>query len=275
MSEGDVVYRDLAYFNGPLSPAVNAALFTTCGASIATLFEANALIPLSVVLLKNWWIRCRLSVGAAMLGCTTCLCDFAFNEYVSFGNYNWIGPYSHEMTHSLALAGGSLARLIELTRRRPLIGAALAGLLAGLAALTKVEIGVATFAGAGVWFAVRAVASWRWASEAEGVECKAASKSCRWIAGEFGLFALCAAVPASLSQILLSRWLSFGDALVATCGSWLHAIDPAVRESRFYRLVTGTADVGESAFLIPSALPPAGRILGGLCVYDVGMAPGG
>jgi len=44
IGEGDVLYRDLAYFNGPLSPYWNAAMFGLFGASYRTLILVNLAI---------------------------------------------------------------------------------------------------------------------------------------------------------------------------------------------------------------------------------------
>jgi hypothetical protein len=44
LSEGDVLYRDLAYFTGPLSPYWNALVFRVFGASLRALVAANLVV---------------------------------------------------------------------------------------------------------------------------------------------------------------------------------------------------------------------------------------
>src|SRR3989304_1843952 len=44
ITEGDGLYRDIAYFNGPLSPYVNALWFMLFGVSLRTLVIANLCI---------------------------------------------------------------------------------------------------------------------------------------------------------------------------------------------------------------------------------------
>src|SRR5580765_6690871 len=44
LSEGEVLYRDINYFNGPFSPYFNAAMFKLFGASLRTLKLTNLLI---------------------------------------------------------------------------------------------------------------------------------------------------------------------------------------------------------------------------------------
>src|SRR5690348_4495224 len=44
LGAGDVLYRDINYFNGPLSPYFNAAIFRVFGVSIRTLKLTNVII---------------------------------------------------------------------------------------------------------------------------------------------------------------------------------------------------------------------------------------
>src|SRR5258705_3383483 len=44
LAEGDVLYRDVAYFTGPLSPYFNAAVFRIFGASFLALVIANLVV---------------------------------------------------------------------------------------------------------------------------------------------------------------------------------------------------------------------------------------
>src|SRR5205085_4695112 len=44
LSQGKVLYRDIAYFNGPLSAYFNSFLFRTLGVSLLTLVVANIAI---------------------------------------------------------------------------------------------------------------------------------------------------------------------------------------------------------------------------------------
>ena len=44
LAEGDVLHRDVVYVSGPLSPYWNALWFRVFGASLDTLFVANAIV---------------------------------------------------------------------------------------------------------------------------------------------------------------------------------------------------------------------------------------
>ena len=51
LSEGDVLYTDIAYFNGPISPYFNAMMFHWFGASLTTLVMTNVVLLLGLVTL--------------------------------------------------------------------------------------------------------------------------------------------------------------------------------------------------------------------------------
>lgn len=162
LGAGDVLYRDLAYFNGPLSPYLNALWFALGGASLRTLLIANVGITCVTGLLL--WRVLRRAGGpvAAGLGLLFFLPVFACGHFPGIGNYNFLSPYSHELTHGLALALGALLAIVGWrppesppTEARPTSSARrlwLAGALVGLAFLTKPEIFVAAVAGVGVAF---------------------------------------------------------------------------------------------------------------------------
>ncbi|MBI5431491.1 MAG: hypothetical protein HZA52_01540 [Planctomycetes bacterium] len=183
LAEGDVLYRDLAWFNGPLSPYVNALAFELGGASLRTLFVANLAVLAGVVAVV-WGVRARASTPlAATAACLVVLALCGFGQLVGIGNYNFIAPYSHETTHGLLLGLAALAcfergaaRGAERVAGRPdergaeragerteRIAWLLGGLCVGLAWLTKPELALAVTAAAAVRLALardRATTAW-------------------------------------------------------------------------------------------------------------------
>jgi hypothetical protein len=151
LSEGDVLYRDVAYLHGPLSQYVNALLFRLLGVGFWTLAWFNlATTALLVVLLYRLFERLG-GVLSATVASLLFLSVFAFGQPLAIGNYNYVTPYVHEITHGavLALAGiWALARLDE-TGRAAWAGAA--GLFLGLAFLTKAETFAASLVADGVF----------------------------------------------------------------------------------------------------------------------------
>src|SRR5580765_937542 len=53
LAEGDVLYRDVAYFTGPLSPYLNAALFRVFGTSLLALVLLNLLVLAGIAALLH------------------------------------------------------------------------------------------------------------------------------------------------------------------------------------------------------------------------------
>src|SRR5262249_33637644 len=77
------------------------------------------------------------------VGCIVLLVLFAFSQFISIGNYNFITPYSHECTHGIALSLLGIWCLGIYLERKTLLPVAVAGLALGLVFLTSVEMFVA------------------------------------------------------------------------------------------------------------------------------------
>jgi hypothetical protein len=140
MIQGRHLYVDIAYFNGPLSQYFNAAMFAIFGTSVHTLMLVNGAIVLAVIAMV-FRLICRLSGSlTATVACVVFVMNFAFSRYIGIGNYNWICPYTHEVTHGVALSLGMVLALDSFLRsgRGRWLGIA-SGLL-GLVFLTKAEI---------------------------------------------------------------------------------------------------------------------------------------
>jgi len=143
LAEGEVLYRDIAYFHGPLSSYLHAGVMRLWGTSLLSLVVFNLLL-LGALL----WLLYRLlsdlgSRFAATAGCLLFVGIFAFGQYLRIGNYNYICPYTYEITHGLILALAAIYCFDRHRRRASTGQLVLAGVLLGLVFLTKVEIFVA------------------------------------------------------------------------------------------------------------------------------------
>ncbi len=143
LAEGEVLYRDIAYFHGPLSSYLHAGVMRLWGTSLLSLVVFNLLL-LGVLL---WLLYHLLSdLGSRFSATASCLLFvgiFAFGQYLRIGNYNYICPYTYEITHGVILALAAIF-CFERHRRQTSKGQlVLAGVLLGLVFLTKVEIFVA------------------------------------------------------------------------------------------------------------------------------------
>ena len=250
LAGGKTLYSDIAYFNGPLSPYVNALWFRLFGESLRTLAICNTVILAGLVCLLYRILSDlsdRLSATAACLVFVTC---FACVQIDRTGNYNYVCPYSHEMTHGITLAMLAVSCLFAYHRHRRLRWIAGAGLSLGLLFLTKVEVFASTALALMVGMGLTV-----WLERPSGRRLAALGAS---LVGP-------ALVPPLAAFLLLCSALPASQALEGVLGFWLLALNQDVASMRFYRWVMGTLDPGESvrnilnwtlwyaAILVPSA----------------------
>ena len=231
LTEGEVLYRDIAYFNGPLSPYVNALWFRLFGASLRTLVVCNGLLLLVLVaLLYSLLVRLSDRLGAAV-ACLVFATLFAFSRIDAIGNDNYLTPYSHEVTHGLLL---SLLALYGLSRyrRRPVPWAAASGFALGLVWLTKAEV----FAAASAALAVGLALTW-WSER----------RSARAAAAEAASFAAAALLPPLLALALLSLAMPGREAFTGVLGSWSWVLESELTGQYFYRATLGVLDLEASS----------------------------
>lgn len=152
IAAGQHLYLDLAHYSGPLSSYLNGMWFRWAGTSLHSLLALNFFWWL----LLFWLLRKTLAqmAGPLAVGCAMSffIMIFSFGQYVGIGNYNYLAPYAHELTHGLLLSLGALVladRWMESGRVRD---AGWAGVCLGLSFLTKPEVSLPGFVavGAGV-----------------------------------------------------------------------------------------------------------------------------
>jgi hypothetical protein len=242
LAEGDELYTDIAWFNGPLSQHWNALLFRAFGPGLSVLVSSNVLVLVTCLGMLYGLIH-RLSdrLTATVAG-MVCLLVFAFGQYVGIGNYNWITPYSHELTHGLALSLGVLVALERWRRTGSSVFAVLGGVALGLCFLTKVETFLAGAAAGAVMMtpAIRA-------------------REVRALGAFFGA----ALIPIVASALLLGA--------LETLGAWPSVLAGGVAELPFYQAGAGLDQprarlvemlVWSGFWLAALALPLAGGWLG-------------
>jgi len=226
LAAGERLGTDVLYFHGPLSQHLNALLFRVFGVSFSTLIGANLLL---VVLLT--WILARLVRRASdrltgWVAAAAFLCLFAFAQYVMVGNYNFLAPYTHEATHGLLFGAGMVLLIGRFLRRGCRRSAAAAGLLLGLALLTKVEAAVAALAVAAAAVFVAALRAEDRGRRLRGLlPCAAA-----------------AVVPSLLFFLWFLTYLPPGEAARATAAGFL-ALGGGVTRFAFHRHVLGIDDL--------------------------------
>ncbi|MGH7177556.1 MAG: glycosyltransferase family 39 protein, partial [Tepidisphaeraceae bacterium] len=230
LSEGDVLYRDIEYFNGPLSPYLDALLFCAFGVGLRTLVWFNVLnIALITALIYHLVGRCT-DRWAATTGAIVFLTLFAFAQFGGVGNYNYVCPSSYELTHGIALSLAALACVGAYARSGGAGWAAGAGGLLGLVFLTKAEVFLAALAAVGAAMLICARFSRRWR--------------------HLLLMGAVAILPPLVALILLLRNLSLPEALDGLAGSWKWIGDRNLTGLPFFRRISGTRDLGQSLQVI-------------------------
>jgi len=231
LSKGLTLYGDLAYFNGPLSPTVNAAWFRLTGPSLRALVLLNLVVVAAIVVMLYGLLRSLAGRFVASAGSLSFLVFFAFAQFMPGGSYNYLAPYSHEATHGIALSLAALRCLgahLRSGRRR---WALAAGVAAGLAFLTKAEFPIALVPAVGVGLLLHHLL---------------ARTPGRRVVPIAALAAAGFLLPPALAFAWLSSRLPAGEALRGVAGAWNYLFDERLHALRFYQDVRGTLDVGES-----------------------------
>lgn len=219
--EGEVLYRDLAWFNGPLSAYWNALWFRLAGVGFGTLIVVNAaLVAAFTVLVHRVLVRHSTRL-AALVGTLFFLITFAFGQTSGIGNYNFFAPYSHEAVHGLLLALAAFAVLDAGERDARSGRAGAAGFLLGLAFLTKPEPFAAGLAGAVVALALGGGA------RGTGVR-------------RIACFVVGLALPPLVAWVLLATAMPAGEAARGVLGAWPAVLSGEVARLPFYRGLLGT-----------------------------------
>jgi hypothetical protein len=227
LSLGDRLYHDIAYFNGPLSPYLNSWIFRAFSPGILSLSLVNAGILACMTALLFRLLRRASDEWTATWSCLLFLSVFAFQLFQP-GPFNYIAPYSHEMTHGLLLCLLGLT-CVEFYREvggfRWVLGA---GAAVGLTLLTKPEVALASMAVLlGIWLSAR---------ERGGSGGRALLHISVCALGALGVL--------GLAYLLLTRALSAPDALSGLMAPWAMMTDADVTALPFYRTSLGLDDIG-------------------------------
>jgi hypothetical protein len=241
LAEGDVLYRDIAYFNGPLSPYVNAAWFRWLGPSLRNLVALNLIVTLGTAGTLYALLSRIAGRGGAVAGTLAFVFAFAFNHVEAVGNDTFVTPYSHEATHGMLL---SLVALLLLTRRNAWSIAG-CGLACGLVFLTKAEIFLA--------LAPAVVAA---------LFLGRRTHRHRGYARDGTLLLAAALVPILVAVALLARALPLAEAIRGTLGSWTAIFKPEVSGLYYYRDAMGLVGIDQNLMVIL-------RWSGGYLVYAI------
>ena len=251
LAEGAVLYRDIAWFNGPLSAYWNTLLFELFGPGLRILVLVNLVAVMALVAILHGLLRRTAGRLSAFVGVGLFLALFAFNRIDAIGNDNYLTPYSHELTHGLIL---SLAALLAFAhhREKPVRAALVCGVLLGLVALTKAEVFIAAAGGILVAFLLDAPA--------------------RKLSVAAALLVATAA-PLLVSFALLQLAMSPAAALQGTLGAWPALFGSGVAGQHFYGVTLGLIGLGENLMRLLSWGLAWGLVIGATVGLSLWLRP--
>ena len=229
VSQGDRLYAELAHFSGPLSVAWHALLFSLFGTSLVVVKVSNAIVTAFIAsLVYGLALRFSDRWGAAAAS-VFFVAVVAFGQFQPIGNYDYLTPYAHELTHGIAL---SLLGLWLFVRGGPYVPLA-CGVIVGLVSLTKIEVFTAFAAALGLGFVLRTVCSdvERSARELGGLAC-----------GFLGTLVL--------GWFFLVLHADVASASAGLLDPWRNVVTSDVASQAFYRWVMGTLDLPASLMAI-------------------------
>ncbi|MFU2208454.1 hypothetical protein [Solidesulfovibrio sp. C21] len=228
LAQGRVLYRDVASFNGPLSPYCNALVFALFSPTRTTLLATN-LAVLAATLLFLWkTVRALAGPWAALAALAYFLATTGCNMVTPLANYSSVAPYSHEITHAMLLLYAGIWVLL-LFARAPSKGlGATLGLLVGGCLLTKPECALAGLIGLGGGMAAALAAS-------------GLPRRQKAVLAAFGIAG--AALPMALAVAALSTAMPAGEALANVTRMWRMLAMPEITHLPFFKVVTGLGDI--------------------------------
>jgi Dolichyl-phosphate-mannose-protein mannosyltransferase len=226
ITQGKVLYRDVASLFGPLSSYMNALWFRLFGVSLLTLAICNMSIFAATIFGIHRLVRLSTDRLTANVASFIAILLFGFNQYLEVGNYNFISPYSHESTHGLALSVGLLTSLHLAIAGRGRVFWAIAGLCFGCTFLTKPEIFLAAASAVVIGTGVVVIG--------------------RRNRGDFvlelPLFLASAGLPPLAFFSYFVAHMSAYEALKATCGAWAMLFGTGIPGNIFYLRSMGLAN---------------------------------
>jgi hypothetical protein len=139
MANGAKWLRDVDDLYGPLSRFIDAGLFKLFGPGIMVLAWANLVIYLGIVTLLYFLFKKAWGVLASLVSCGIFVAVFSFSQLTVTSNYNYIAPYSQQVTHGFFVSLLLIFALAEWIQKPNIKISFIAGLCWGLTAVLKPE----------------------------------------------------------------------------------------------------------------------------------------
>jgi len=226
-------------------------MFRLFGVGLHTLFVTNAVVAGVAAILLGRLVG-RIAGRWAALGAVGLFGSvFVFGHHTGVGNYNWIAPYAHELTHGTVFGLLSLDALSRRLEGRSRAWTVLAGLCLGATWLTKPEVALATSAAVIVLL---------------GLGARIAARRAVVTDAKCVLAGVC--VPLVAVWLVLLQSMGVAEALDVLSAPYRFALDAEVAALPFYRRGMGLDAPGER--LLEIALWTAA--IAGFCALLAGVS---
>ncbi len=238
MVRGEVPYRDFLWHFGPFSIYLNALAFTLFGPWLSTIFALNFFVFLALLAILFTLCRSVADRFGAALATSTAAIFFGFSSHVAAAGYNFMCPYSHELTHGLVLSAGAVLAASKFSETGRTGSLAMTGVLVGLSFLTKPEVFLAAVLGIALPLGVRTLT----AHERPILPYRVA------------LFAMAALAPLAVAFATLAAAMPWQDAVSALVAPHLAASSSAALALPFYRRGMGLDAPARGLLLMSASL---------------------
>ena len=142
LSEGSVLYCDIAWFFGPVSHYFNSWIFGIFGTSLMSLAWTNIVLAAVLAALIYRFFLKTADIFSATASTAAFITMFAFSQYAGeIANWNWVCPYTPEVPHGIILSVCAICAFSRYLKGRNCgLWLFITGTAGGVAALTKSEV---------------------------------------------------------------------------------------------------------------------------------------
>lgn len=253
LSEGKVLYKDMAYLYGPFSGYLHALVFKLFGPGILTLALFNIFITTGLSFIIYFLIKNSSDQLTAIFCTLAFLTLFAFGQYSGGSNFNFICSYVYELPHGVALSLLTLYLFSKYVGRPTLPKLAAVFISLGLVFLTKPEvflaIAIAIPVGTALSFHFQSLDKTLWV---------------RNILVCLGSFL----VPSFLFFLYLSAHLPAGQALSYIISPWTYVQNPSNILLPLYQWVLGFNAIGANLIKLLTYILLWTAIIGSLTIIN-------
>jgi len=248
LSEGEILYFDVVHLFGPLSQYVNAMAYAVFGTQLLSIVGVNLAVASALtMIIYRFFLTTTDRVGAVATAATFLSVFFA-SQYGRYGNFSFVFPYSHEITHGIFLSFAGLLCFTAYLRVRRLHWLLGLGVCLGLVALTKVEVFAACATAFGGGFALMALVEW--------------PNRRRWLASLL-VVCLVGALPIVGFVLYFVTHSSLREAIEIILLPYVAVLDFSLSDNLYYRWVSGfDAPFANSIRMVMSAAAYLGFIAG-------------